>query len=117
MLPVDAQGTPLMNGVLYGVDTRASAEIALLNAQMGEEAILARCGNALTSQSVGPKILWLARNHLDIWAKTAKILTSTSYITFRLTGASVIDHHTAASFSPLYDMAAQDWCADRKSVV
>ena len=112
MLPVDAQGTPLMNGVLYGVDTRASAEIALLNAQMGADAILARCGNALTSQSVGPKILWLARNHPDIWAKTAKILTSTSYIAYRLTGATVIDHHTAASFSPLYDMAAQDWCAD-----
>ena len=25
MLPVDADGRPLMNGVLYGVDTRASA--------------------------------------------------------------------------------------------
>ena len=112
MLPVDAQGRPLMNGVLYGVDTRASAEIALLNTQIGESAILARCGNALTSQSVGPKILWLARNHPDLWRKTARVLTSTSYITYRLTGEMVIDHHTAASFSPLYDIAAQDWCAD-----
>jgi xylulokinase len=112
MLPVDVQGTPLMNAVLYGVDTRASAEIALLNAQIGEEVILARCGNALTSQSVGPKILWLARTHADLWAKTAKILTSTSYITYRLTGEMVIDHHTAASFSPLYDIATQDWCDD-----
>jgi xylulokinase len=112
MLPVDAQGTPLMNGVLYGVDTRASAEIALLNAQIGEDVILARCGNALTSQSVGPKILWLARTHPDLWAKTARVLTSTSYITYRLTGEVVIDHHTAASFSPLYDMVAQDWCKD-----
>ena len=112
MLPVDAAGMPLMNGVLYGVDTRASAEIALLNAQIGEDAILARCGNALTSQSVGPKILWLSRSHPDLWAKTAKVLTSTSYITYRLTEEVVIDHHTAASFSPLYDIAAQDWCAD-----
>ncbi len=112
MLPIDATGSPLTNGVLYGVDTRASAEIALLNAQIGEDTILARCGNALTSQSVGPKILWLARTHPEIWAKTARVLTSTSYITYRLTGNMVIDHHTAASFSPLYDMAAQDWCAD-----
>ena len=112
MLPVNPLGTPLMNGVLYGVDTRATAEIALLNAQIGEDAILKRCGNALTSQSVGPKILWLARNHPKLWAKTAKVLTSTSYITYRLTGEMVIDHHTAASFSPLYDSAAQDWCAD-----
>jgi xylulokinase len=59
MLPVDADGKPLMNGVLYGVDTRATDQIAALNARIGEEVILARCGNALTSQSVGPKIMWL----------------------------------------------------------
>jgi len=28
MLPVDAKGAPLMNGVLYGVDTRAMDEVA-----------------------------------------------------------------------------------------
>ncbi|MEL7117772.1 MAG: FGGY family carbohydrate kinase, partial [Pseudomonadota bacterium] len=53
MLPVDADGRPLMNGVLYGVDTRAAAEIDALNAQIGAERILEVCGNALTSQSVG----------------------------------------------------------------
>ena len=37
MLPVDAAGTPLMNGVLYGVDTRATAQIAALNARIGED--------------------------------------------------------------------------------
>jgi xylulokinase len=112
MLPVDAQGKPLMNGVLYGVDTRAQAEIDDLNASIGRDIIHARCGNALTSQSVGPKILWLRRNHPDLWGQTARVLTSTSYLTFRLTGAYVIDHYTAANFSPLYDFAAQDWCFD-----
>ncbi len=112
MLPVDANGTPLMNGVLYGVDTRAQIEIDLLNAEIGPDTILARCGNALTSQSVGPKILWLKRNHPDIWAKTARILTSTSFLTHRLTGNFVIDHYTAANFSPLYDITTQDWCFD-----
>ena len=105
MLPVDAAGTPLMNGVLYGVDTRATAEIAALNAAIGEDAILPRCGNALTSQSVGPKILWLKRNRPDLWAQTAKVLTSTSYLVWKLTGEYVIDHYTAANFSPLYDVA------------
>ncbi len=112
LLPVDAAGKPLMNGVLYGVDTRASAEIAELNAAIGPETILARCGNALTSQSVGPKILWLRRNHPEVWARTARVLTSTSYLTFRLTGDYAIDHYTAANFSPLYDIARQDWCFD-----
>ncbi|PTX54500.1 xylulokinase [Litoreibacter ponti] len=109
MLPVDASGAPLMNGVLYGVDTRASAEIAELDARIGAETILDRCGNALTSQSVGPKILWLKRNRPEIFEKTEKILTSTSFLVHRLTGEYVIDHYTAANFSPLYDVAHCDW--------
>lgn len=112
MLPVDGTGQPLMNGVLYGVDTRAQAEIALLNAAIGPDKILTRCGNALTSQSVGPKILWLRRNHPDLWAQTAKVMTATTYLTFRLTGQTVIDHYTAAGFTPLYDITTQDWCFD-----
>jgi xylulokinase len=40
------------------------------------------------------------------------VLTSTSYLTFRLTGSYAIDHYTAANFSPLYDIARQDWCFD-----
>lgn len=112
MLPVDAGGMPLMNGVLYGVDTRAEAEIAWLNETLGEQVILERCGNALTSQSVGPKVLWLKRQRPEIFAKTDKILTSTSFLVHRLTGEYVIDHYTAASFSPLYDIHRQEWSAE-----
>lgn len=109
MLPVDAGGAPLMNGVLYGVDTRAAAEIGELTARIGAGRIMQVCGNALTSQSVGPKILWLKNQHPELYAKTAKVLTSTSYITLKLTGEYVIDHYTAANFSPLYDVNALGW--------
>lgn len=109
MLPVDPDGRPLMNGVLYGVDTRASKQIEELDERLGKAAILAHGGNALTSQSVGPKILWLKQNHPDLFARTHKILTATSYLTFRLTGAYVIDHYTAANSTPLYDLAGQRW--------
>lgn len=112
MLPVDRAGAPLMNGVLYGVDGRAEAEVRDLTDRIGEDTIIARCGNALTSQSVGPKILWLKRNHPDLFAQTAHILTSTSFLVQRLTGEVVIDHYTAANFSPLYDVATQTWVDD-----
>ncbi|MFK7868074.1 MAG: FGGY-family carbohydrate kinase [Roseobacter sp.] len=112
MLPVDAQGNPLTNGVLYGVDTRAEAEVRELTDRIGEEVIIRRCGNALTSQSIGPKILWLQRHHPEIFAQTAHILTSTSFLVQRLTGEVVIDHYTAANFSPLYDTATQSWSDD-----
>ncbi len=38
MLPVDADGAPLMNAVLYGVDTRAAREIEDLTARIGADA-------------------------------------------------------------------------------
>jgi xylulokinase len=112
MLPVDRAGAPLMNSVLYGVDTRATDQITALNAQIGADIIHHRCGNALTSQSVGPKILWLKETRPELYAKAAKILTSTSFLTWKLTGEYVIDHYTAANFSPLYDVATQDWTSD-----
>lgn len=112
MLPVDERGAPLMNGVLYGVDTRASSQIEALNERIGEATILEVCGNALTSQSVGPKILWLRETRPDLYARTARVLTSTSYLVWKLTGEYVIDHYTAANFSPLYDVRRLDWTAD-----
>lgn len=112
MLPVDAQGDPLMNGVLYGVDGRAESEVRELTERIGEVTIVERCGNALTSQSVGPKILWLKRQRPEIYAKTEHVLTSTSFLLQRLTGEVVIDHYTAANFAPLYDVTTQDWISD-----
>lgn len=109
MLPLDDRGKPLMNAVLYGVDTRAEAEIESLTKSIGAGSIMLTCGNALTSQSVGPKILWLKNNRPEIYAKTAMIASSTTYLVHRLTGEYVIDHYTAANFSPLYDVNQQDW--------
>lgn len=112
MLPVDMQGKPLMNGVLYGVDGRAQEQVRELTNRIGEDRIISRCGNALTSQSVGPKILWLKRERPEIYEQTAHVLTSTSFIVQKLTGEVVIDHYTAANFSPLYDVETQSWVSD-----
>jgi xylulokinase len=109
MLPVDQDGEPLMNGVLYGVDGRATQEIEDLTREIGADAILEHSGNVLTTQSVGPKILWLKRNRPEIFAKTHKILTSTSFLVHRLTGVYVIDHYSAANTSPIYDVTTHDW--------
>ncbi len=109
MLAVDAEGEPLANAVLYGVDGRATNEIAELTQEIGEDVLLDRCGNVLTSQAVGPKILWLKRNRPDVFAQTRTILSSTPYLVERLTGAIVIDHYTAANFAPLYLIETQGW--------
>jgi xylulokinase len=109
MLPVDGDGRPLSKAVLYGVDTRATDEIAGLNALIGADRIFAQCGNALTSQSVGPKILWLKKHHPEIFARTAKVLNSTSFLVHRLTGRFTIDHYSGCGSSPYYLADRRDW--------
>ncbi|MER3437046.1 MAG: sugar kinase [Chloroflexota bacterium] len=109
LLPVDRDGRPLRPGILYGIDTRAAEEIAWLNEQIGEEAIFALGGMALTTQAVGPKIVWLRRHEPDIYARTHKFLTASSYLVYRLTGEYVIDRHTASYFTPLIDIRQLEW--------
>ena len=82
---------------------RATEEINYLNNLIGKKNIFEFGGNALTSQSIGPKILWLKREHPDIFKKAHKIVTSTTYIVQKLTGMCVIDHYSAANFTPFYN--------------
>jgi xylulokinase len=109
MLPVDNAGWPLRPGVLYGIDTRAQEEIAWLNEHVGDEAMFELGGMALTSQAIGPKILWLRSNEPEIYKQTHKILTASSYLIYRLTGEYVIDRHTGAHFNPLIDIQTLAW--------
>ncbi len=109
MLPADADGAPLMNAVLYGVDTRAAREVEDLTARIGADRILSHCGNALTSQAVGPKILWLKHNRPDIYANARMFLNSTSFLVHQLTGRFVTDHYSASNVAPLYDIEKGTW--------
>ncbi|MCK5783078.1 MAG: FGGY-family carbohydrate kinase, partial [Desulfobacterales bacterium] len=114
VLPLDADGTPLRPGILYGVDTRASDEIDYLNDKLGEDAIYEFSGMTLSSQAAGPKILWIKNNEPDIWAKTDHITTASSYLVYRMTGEKVMDRHTASHYMPLMDVKTLEW-SDRFS--
>ncbi len=109
VLPVDRSGRPLRSAILYGIDTRATDEIHELSRALGEDRITANTGSTLSSQAGGPKILWIRRHEPDVWRRTARIMTSTSYLVYRLTGRVVIDHYTAAAYAPLYNLHTLDW--------
>ena len=109
VLPVDSGGRPLRPAILYGIDTRAAEEVRELTEGLGEDWILGQTGSALSSQAAGPKILWIRRREPDVWNRTERIMTSTSYLVFRLTGRVVIDHYTAAAYGPLYNLHRRDW--------
>jgi len=112
LLPTDAQLRPLRAAILYGIDSRATAEIDELTARFGEDAILARAGKVLSSQAIGPKLLWLRRHQPDVWQRTKRWFGCSSYVVARLTGEYVLDHHTASQCDPFYDLQAQSWAED-----
>jgi xylulokinase len=112
VVPCDADLQPLRPAILYGIDTRASAEVAELTDRFGEERILARCGSTLSSQALGPKLLWLRRHEPDVWARTARWFMASSLVVARLTGEYVLDHHSASQCDPLYDLSTGDWAGD-----
>jgi xylulokinase len=108
-LVCDAAGTPLRPAILYGIDSRAGAQITSLTERLGAEAIVAHGGNPLTSQAVAPKLAWVAENEPEIFARAARVFNSSSYAAYRLTGTYVLDRYSASASDPLYELNAGDW--------
>jgi xylulokinase len=106
---VDRDITPLGPGILYGIDTRATRQIERLDVELGAAAILERTGNALTSQSAGPKVAWLRDERPEAFAAAEMFHTCQSFLVARLTGEHVMDHTTAAYWGPFYDLRANAW--------
>ena len=109
LLCCDENLRPLRPAILYGIDMRAIAEIEELTGRYGEEAIVATGGTALSTQAIGPKMLWVRRHEPGVWASTRRWFNSSSYAVARLTGEYVLDHHTASQCDPLYEMAGRRW--------
>lgn len=109
LVPVDRNGRPLRPGILYGVDTRATDEIERLEQRIGPASIRRRTGMPLTSQSIGPKLAWVARHEPEVARRTVAWHTATSFIVERLTGVAALDHHQASYFGPFIDARRRAW--------
>lgn len=102
-VPVDQDGNALCKAILYGIDSRSHEEISWLNDYYGEAAA-GIFGHPICSSDVAPKILWI-KNHLpEVYEKTYKFLTASSFLTAKLTGRYCIDQYLAEDFRPLYDL-------------
>ncbi|MES2169735.1 MAG: FGGY family carbohydrate kinase [Actinomycetota bacterium] len=107
----DAAGVPLRPAILYGIDTRATAQIRAQSDRFGADEVLARAGSALSTQAVGPKLAWIADNEPAVWARVARLFMPNSWLAWKLTGEYVLDHHSASQSVPLYDTDANEWYA------
>ena len=105
----DADGRAVRPAILYGVDTRAGAQIGHLEELLGADEIVARGGSPLTSQAAGPKIAWVRDEEPEAYAAARRLHMPASWLASRLTGAYVLDHHSASQCWPLYDLQAGTW--------
>ena len=101
-VPVDEHCRPLCKAILYGIDSRAQDEIEQIKSYYGDR-FAQVFSRPLVSSSISPKILWI-KNHLpDVYFKTHKFLTASSFLTAKMTGRYCIDKYLIGSFAPLYD--------------
>jgi xylulokinase len=111
---LNEHGRTLRPAILYGIDVRSIKEIEDLNARFGAEVMAQVAGQHLTSQAMGPKLLWVRNNELQVFEQTKFICSGSSFLVYRLTGEYVLDYHSAGLFSPLFDLNKMDW-SDRFS--
>ena len=108
VLLADDADEPVRPAILYGVDTRATAQIDRMTAELGVDDITRVGGSTLTTQAGGPKIVWIADEEP---AAARRLFMPASWLARHLTGAYVLDHQSASQVSPLYDVEREEWHA------
>ena len=109
ILLADEHDEPVRPAILYGVDTRASAQVDGMTHELGVDEITRIGGSTLTSQAGGPKIRWIAEEDPEAYARARRLFMPASWLARKLTGAYVLDHQSASQVSPLYDIEAEEW--------
>jgi sugar (pentulose or hexulose) kinase len=109
-VPVDIQGHPLRNAILW-LDERSRDQVAFLEKQIGRDRFHQITGKPLTTNPSVTKIVWLMQHEPEVVARTAKFLDAHAFLVHRLTGAFST---SLASADPtgLVDMACGRWAAD-----
>lgn len=100
ILLADERDEPVRPAILYGVDTRSTAQIERMTAELGVDEITRIGGSTLTSQAGGPKIAWIAEEEPEAWERARRMYMPASWLARRLTGAYVLDHQSASQVSP-----------------
>ncbi|MDR2997728.1 MAG: sugar kinase, partial [Microbacterium sp.] len=109
VLLADENDEPVRPAILYGVDTRATAQITRMTEELGEDEIARVGGSILTSQAAGAKIAWISDEEPEAFARAKRLFMPASWLARRLTGAYVLDHQSASQTSPLYDIEHESW--------
>ncbi|MCD6462639.1 MAG: hypothetical protein J7L52_02940 [Thermotogae bacterium] len=107
-IPLDENMSPIHPALIW-MDKRATEETEYLKKTIGWEEIFELTGNYIDPYYGFTKLLWLKRNHPDVWKATRIFLTPKDYIIYLLTGEKVIDHSSAGNIGGIYDVRRRRW--------
>jgi len=106
-LPVDATGKPLYR-ILIWADRRGVNEVNWVRERIDEDRIYQITGHRLSPNYSLAKILWLKKNHPEVYERTTYFLMAKDYVVFKLTGHFASDY-SDASGTNLFDLVRETW--------
>ncbi len=104
---LDASGKVLRPAILWN-DQRTAAQCDEMRKRIGQSRLIQITGNDALPGFTAPKILWVAQNEPEIYAKARHVLLPKDYIRYRLTGKYAMDKADGAG-TILFDLKRRNW--------
>ncbi len=104
---LDEHGEVLRPAILWN-DQRTGAQCDEIRTRLGKENLIKITGNDALTGFTAPKILWVAENEPEIYARARHVLLPKDYIRYRLTGEYAMDK-ADGSGTILFDLKQRDW--------
>ena len=107
MVPLDAQGEPVRNALLWN-DQRTGAAVAEMLERVPLKTFIKRTGNPPITGFHAPKLLWLRNEEPDAFAKTKHSLLPKDYLGYVLTG-EMRSEPSDNSGTNLFNLETKTW--------
>src|SRR5690606_21543527 len=85
LIAVDTAGNALTPCITYA-DTRCHAQVGELASRVDVDALHERTGARLHSSYTAPRLLWLRKEHPEVFARTERFMALGEYVAFKLLG-------------------------------
>lgn len=104
---LDENDAVLRPAILWN-DQRTGEQCDTIRERVGAQRLVQICGNDAMTGFTAPKILWVAENEPEIYARIAHILLPKDFVRWKLTGVKAMDC-ADGSGTILFDLAKRSW--------
>lgn len=115
MLPVDAEGKPLRNGITCQ-DSRSIEELHYIVETIGYDRFVKIVGGRPAVAFLPNKILWFKKHEPELFAKTVCFLQASSFINYKLTAKMTMDIDQATR-TQCMDISTMEWSKEIGDVI